>query len=100
ASRLRPSFDERVNMKPLLPIVVLCGTICLAQESFSARPDFAAPDALTRFTLDGNGTWEVADGKLILSKAGTPGGPIRRPAALAILQSEPLVRATVEVEMR
>lgn len=83
---------------PLL--VAVAATVCVAQESFSAKPDFAASDALTRFTLDGNGAWEIADAKLILSKAGTPAGPIRRPAALAILQSEPLVRATVQVEMR
>ena len=37
---------------------------------------------------------------LVLTKAGTPGGPIRRPAALAVLHSTPLVRATVQVEMR
>jgi hypothetical protein len=71
-----------------------------AQESFSMRPDLNAPDALTKFTLDGSGTWEIADGKLILTKAGTPGGPIRRPAALAVLQSPALVSATVQVEMR
>ena len=71
-----------------------------AQESVSIRPDLNAPDALTKFTLDGSGTWEIADGKLILAKAGTPGGPIRRPAALAVLQSPPFVTATVQVEMR
>jgi hypothetical protein len=83
-----------------LVVAALSAAICVAQEPFSSRPDLTAPDALTRFTLDGSGTWEVADGKLILSKAGTPAGPIRRPAALAILQSEPLFRATVQVEMR
>jgi hypothetical protein len=84
----------------LLAVALMCGTSGMAQEAFSARPDLNARDALTRFTLDGTGAWEVADGKLVLSKAGTPAGPIRRPAALAILQSEPLVRATVQVEMR
>jgi hypothetical protein len=84
----------------VLAAVVTLGAIALAQESFSARPDLNAPDALTKFTLDGNGAWEVANGLLVLTKAGTPGGPIRRPAALAVLQSPPLVSATVEVEMR
>src|SRR2546422_9434375 len=50
--------------------------------------------------LDGSGTWEIKDKMLILTKAGTLGGPIRRPSALAVLQSEPLVRTTVQVEMR
>jgi Laminin G domain len=84
----------------LLVVLALSLWRGFAQESFSARPNLNAPDALTKFTLDGSGSWEVADGKLILSKAGTPGGPIRRPAALAILKSGLLVRATVQVEMR
>jgi hypothetical protein len=75
-------------------------TFQAAHQAFSSRPDLAAPDALTRFTLDGSGAWEVRDRTLVLTKAGTPGGPIRRPAALAVLQSAPLVRTTVHVEMR
>src|SRR6266513_1640248 len=71
-----------------------------ASHAFSSRPDLSAPDALSLFTLDGSGTWEVKDQMLVLAKAGTPGGPIRRPSALAVLQSEALVRATVQVEMR
>jgi hypothetical protein len=85
----------------VLTAALLAGlTVGATQESFSSRPDLGAPDALTLFTLDGSGTWEVKDRMLILAKAGTPGGPIRRPSALAVLQSEPLVRATVQVEMR
>jgi len=71
-----------------------------ASQTFSSHPDLSAPDALSMFTLDGSGTWEIKDQMLVLAKAGTPGGPIRRPSALAVLQSEPLVRATVQVEMR
>jgi hypothetical protein len=75
-------------------------TLHAAQKPFSSRPDLSAPDALSRFTLDGSGSWGVKDRMLILEKAGTPGGPIRRPSALAVLQSDPLVRATVQVELR
>jgi hypothetical protein len=75
-------------------------TLSAAQKPFTTRLDFATPAALGQLTLDGSGTWEVKDQLLILSKAGTPGGPIRRPSALAVLQSDPLVRATVQVEMR
>ena len=75
-------------------------TVQNAPQAFSSRPDLSAPTALTMFTLDGSGTWVIQDKMLILAKAGTPGGPIRRPSALAVLQSEPLVRATVQVEMR
>ena len=81
----------------LLLASLICATVSVAQAPLSARPDFTAAGALAQFTLDGNGTWEMADGKLVLSKAGTPAGPIRRPAALAIFKSEPLVRATIRV---
>jgi hypothetical protein len=88
-------------MKSYLVAMLLAVTAAVvAQPSFSARPDLNAPDALSKFTLDGNGAWEVMNGMLVLTKAGTPGGPIRRPAALAVLQSQPLVNATVQVEMR
>ena len=37
---------------------------------------------------------------LVLEKAGVPGGTIRRPAALAILKSEPLTDLTMRLELR
>ena len=80
---------------------ILCTlTLSAAQKDFSSRLDFSAPDSIDKLTLDGSGTWEVKDHMLVLTKAGTPGGPIRRPSALAVLKSDPLVRADVQVEMR
>ena len=80
---------------------VLCTlTLWAAQKPFSSRLDFEGADALGNLTLDGSGTWEVKDHMLVLTKAGTPGGSIRRPSALAVLKSDPLVRADVQVEMR
>jgi hypothetical protein len=81
-------------------VLLLTVALCAQQKAFSAEPDLAAPNALDRFTLDGSGTWDIKERMLVLVKAGTPGGPIRRPSALAVLQSEPLARATVQVEMR
>jgi hypothetical protein len=81
---------------PILAVLALHAQ----QKPFSSNPDLAGPSALERFTLDGTGAWEIRDMMLVLTKAGTPGGPIRRPSALAVLQSEPLVRATVQVDMR
>jgi hypothetical protein len=52
------------------------------------------------WTLDGNGVWAIADGLLVLEKAGVPGGPIRRPGALAVLKTTPLGDATLDVDMR
>lgn len=71
-----------------------------AQKPFSSTPNLGTADAINQFTLDGSGTWEVKDKMLVLTKAGVPAGPIRRPAALAVLMSEPLTKATVQVEMR
>jgi hypothetical protein len=64
------------------------------------KPDLGDPERLRReWTLDGSGVWAIRDGKLVLDKPGVPGGPIRRPAALAIVQSEPLSDVTFEVDL-
>ena len=56
---------------------ILCTlTLSAAQKDFSSRLDFSAPDSIDKLTLDGSGTWEVKDHMLVLTKAGTPGGPI------------------------
>jgi hypothetical protein len=69
--------------------------------SFTIRADLGAVERLaSQWTLDGSGGWTIRDGLLILEKAGVPAGPIRRPGALAIVQSPPLRDATLEVELR
>lgn len=74
-------------------------------SSFQARTHVTTPAITERrgladFDLDGNGTWAVHGNVLTLEKAGVPGGPIRRPAALAILKSDPFTDLTFKVEMR
>jgi hypothetical protein len=71
-----------------------------AQHPITVRPNLDSPDRLTDWTLDGSGSWEISGGKLILAKAGTPSGPIRRPAALAIFKSAPFSTVTVEADVR
>jgi hypothetical protein len=66
----------------------------------SVRPTFADAARLAEWDLDGSGEWQVANGLLVLAKAGVPSGPIRRPAAIAILKTLPLVRVTVEGQIR
>jgi|SRR5882672_2850605 len=90
----------RLSIYVVSAAIVSSLTLFAAQKPFTTRLDFTTPDALGKLTLDGSGAWEVKDQLLILSKAGTPGGPIRRPSALAVLQSDPLLRVTVQVEMR
>jgi hypothetical protein len=71
-----------------------------AQGRISFRPQLTGPDALAEWSWDGSGSWTVIDGKLVLEKAGKPAGPIRRPAALAILKTDPLKRVTFKAEVR
>jgi hypothetical protein len=71
-----------------------------AAPGVSIRPRLDRASRLDEWTLDGSGVWQIAGGMLTLAKAGTPAGPIRRPAALAILKSDDFVRATVAVRMR
>jgi hypothetical protein len=71
-----------------------------AQQSATVRPDLGTPQRIDDWTLDGSGRWEVADGTLRLIKAGTPGGPIRRPAALAIFKSQPFTKLTLEADIK
>jgi hypothetical protein len=71
-----------------------------AQQSISLRPKLKGPGALVKWSLDGSGAWTIAEGKLILERAGKPAGPIRRPAALAIFKMDPLKRVTLKAEIR
>jgi len=71
-----------------------------AQQRLSLRPCLDSARCLANWTLDGSGVWEISGGKLVLTKAGVPAGPIRRPAALAILKSALLTGVSVHVELR
>jgi hypothetical protein len=71
-----------------------------AKGAFSAVADLSSPNRLEDWTLDGSGVWAIRDGQLLLEKAGVPAGPIRRPGALAILETPALADATLEVELQ
>jgi hypothetical protein len=92
-----------------LPVVALALALAAGGPAAGAQDpgrhvdlhaQLTSPDRLDAWTLDGNGSWAIRDGLLILEKAGVPGGPIRRPGALAILKSPPLADATLDVELR
>jgi hypothetical protein len=55
---------------------------------------------LRDWELDGNGGWSVRGQSLVLEKAGVPSGPIRRPAALAILRDKVLTDFELRVDVR
>jgi hypothetical protein len=73
-----------------------------ARQGSPWRPAFSNASALSEWTLEGTGTWQIEDGLLRLVKAGTPlpAGSLRRPAAIAVLKTPPLERVTVEAELR
>jgi hypothetical protein len=85
----------------LLTIVVLAASVLSQSGSqVTVKPQISEKRALADFDLDGNGTWNVKGNVLVLAKEGVPGGPIRRPAALAILKSEPLTDLTFRAELK
>ena len=81
-------------------VLTLVGLRVHAQGWVSFRPQLTGPDVLAEWVFDGSGSWTVADGKLVLEKAGKPAGPIRRPAALAIFKTDPFKQVTLKAEVR
>lgn len=74
----------------MIPLIVV-GAL-LVQES--------RVESLANWDLDGTGGWNVRGDVLVLEKPGVPGGPIRRPAALAISRGKPLDDLELQVEVR
>jgi hypothetical protein len=54
----------------------------------------------TDWEFDGSGAWTMREDVLVLEKAGVPAGPIRRPAALALLRGKPLDDVEFSVDVR
>jgi hypothetical protein len=76
------------------------GVTLLAAEPVRIRPSLS-PDSLAKeWTLDGSGAWALRDGLLALVTAGKPGGSIRRPSALAIVNGPDLTDTALELELR
>jgi hypothetical protein len=71
-----------------------------AGQNVNRRPSLDSASRLVEWTLDGSGEWTIADGRLILAKPGVPAGSIRRPAAIAVLNSAAFGRVTVQAEVR
>ena len=83
----------------LLSAATLLG-VALSAQAGVLKPELSERRGLADFDLDGNGAWLVRDAALVLDQAGVPGGAIRRPAALAILKSEPFQSLTYTVDVR
>lgn len=72
-----------------------------AQERLILEPVLTHPSRLALdWTLDGSGAWTLDGGLLALVTAGTPSGSIRRPSAIAVLNSPVFGDVTLEVDVR
>lgn len=88
-------------MHALALLALAFGTAAqVAGPHVTVRPRISEARGVADFDLDGNGAWTVKGGTLVLEKAGVPSGKIRRPAALAILKSDPLTDVTFRAELR
>jgi hypothetical protein len=91
---------------PVLTVLIslLFGPLAAIQsprrDEVRITPRLEGAGALQQWTLDGTGTWAISDARLVLTKAGTPGGGIRRPAALAIFNGPAFRRATISAALR
>ena len=84
----------------LVTAVLALGLAAQSAGTIVLEPQVSEQRGLADFDLDGSGTWKVKEGVVILEKEGVPSGPIRRPAALAILKSEPLTDLTFQLDVR
>jgi hypothetical protein len=99
------SPQKRFAMKNLAMLAIV---VCFAalpryadsQQEVVLRPDLTKPENIEKWTMDGSGSWRMSGGMLVLHKAGVPAGPIRRPAALAILRTTCFRSVRVEADIR
>jgi len=82
----------------LFGLMVLVCVFGVPQKG-QVRPELSSK-RINDWEFVGSGKWTLADGKLILSGPGTPDGPIRKPAALAILKSQDFKSITFDVELK
>ena len=89
----------KMTLKIFLMILLL-SKLSFTQSENSIKPDFEISDGLSKWKLDGSGLWKISHDELILYKAGTPSGPIRRPSALAILKTKPYKSVSIEADVK
>jgi hypothetical protein len=84
----------------IAPATVLGGRMERAPGQSPVKAELSAARGLSQWDLDGGGTWRMRDGVLALDEAAVPGGPIRRPGAMAIFRSAPFDSFVAEIELR
>ena len=101
---MRKEFWQNQSVRTVIIMVFVAALVVISPNAYSqhkmaVKPDLSLPQSIGKWDVDGSGVWAISKGKLVISKAGVPAGPIRRPAALAILKTKPLQRVTVEGEI-
>ena len=84
----RAHCDSHVRLFLLAAFAMLSFDVA-AQQPTTIRPDLGSAQHIADWNLDGSGTWDVTAKTLRLTGAGTPGGPIRRPAGTCDFQIGP-----------
>ena len=69
-------------------------------QTYTVEPWLSAQRDPSEWDFDGTGTWDISGGKIMITKAGSPAGPIRKPAAFAVIKMDPLTKATVGMQLR
>src|SRR5688500_14456766 len=88
-------------MQLLMTFAMVLGALFQAADSqLTLKPRIDEKRGLADWDLDGNGRWRVSGQTLVLEKEGVPGGTLRRPAALAMLNGDPLTDLTMKLELR
>jgi hypothetical protein len=90
----------RFGLSLLLASALLAHPAALAAQTYTIEPWLSGHREPSEWDFDGSGTWEIANGRIVLAKPGAPDGAIRRPAALAIVRMDPLIKATVGLRVR
>jgi hypothetical protein len=92
----------RMTGRPAVSLIaaVACMATGCATSGLRLSPALDRVEDLSRFDLDEPPDWTVEDGALVLKTAGKPGGPIRRPARLAILKGPDLGSLTLRARVR
>lgn len=72
-------------------------TVATCAWLFTQSP---AAQKVADWEFDGSGAWTMRGDVLVLEKAGVPAGPIRRPAALALLRGKPFEDVELAVDIR
>ncbi len=81
-------------------MIALYSQFFFSQSENKLHPNVELSDGLSNWIIDGTGLWKISHDELILYKAGKPSGPIRRPAALAILKTNPYKSVSIEADVK